>query len=206
MGFFTLWALFFVTSKSRSLLLLVIEGAIGSFFLCESKRGTMKQAPEHLVNLIEPIVEGLGYECVGIDYNPHPKNGLLRVYIDSEAGILVEDCTKVSHQISGVLDVEDPIPGNYQLEISSPGADRPFFKVSQFERYIGSTVLVNLFKPIAGRRKITGVIEKVEGEEVTLLEEGQIYLVPFTAMSKARLVPDYSFIQQNIEKGDRNGK
>jgi len=102
--------------------------------------------------------------------------------------------------------VEDPIPGNYQLEISSPGADRPFFKVSQFERYIGSTVLVNLFKPIAGRRKITGVIEKVEGEEVTLLEEGQIYLVPFTAMSKARLVPDYSFIQQNIEKGDRNGK
>ena len=69
----------------------------------------MKQAPEHLVNLIEPIVEGLGYECVGIEYNPHPKHGLLRIYIDSDNGILVEDCTKVSHQISGVMDVEDPI-------------------------------------------------------------------------------------------------
>ncbi len=62
----------------------------------------MKQAPEHLVNLIEPIVEGLGYECVGIEYNPHPRHGLLRIYIDSENGILVEDCSKVSHQISGV--------------------------------------------------------------------------------------------------------
>ena len=91
----------------------------------------MKQAPEHLVNLIEPIVEGLGYECVGIDYNPHPKHGLLRIYIDSENGILVEDCTKVSHQISGVLDVEDPIQGNYQLEVSSPGSDLSLIHISE---------------------------------------------------------------------------
>lgn len=161
----------------------------------------MKQAPEHLVNLIEPIVEGLGYECVGIEYNPHPKHGLLRIYIDSENGILVEDCSKVSHQISGVLDVEDPIQGNYQLEISSPGEDRPFFKVSQFERYIGSTVLVNLFKAIDGRRKITGVIEKVEDDIITLKEGEQVFEVPFVAMSKARLVPEYL-----IEKGGRSGK
>jgi len=166
----------------------------------------MKQAPEHLLNLIEPIVEGLGYECVGIDYNPHPKHGLLRIYIDSEQGILLDDCTKVSHQISGVLDVEDPIPGNYQLEISSPGEDRPFFKISQFERFIGSTVLVNLFKPIAGRKKITGVIEKVDGDDITLQEEGQVYQVPFDVMSKARLVPEHSLIKQSIEKGARNGK
>jgi len=161
----------------------------------------MKQAPEHLVNLIEPIVEGLGYECVGIDYNPHPKHGLLRIYIDSANGILLDDCTKVSHQISGVLDVEDPIPGNYQLEISSPGADRPFFKVSQFEQFIGSTVTVHLFKAIAGRRKITGVIEKVEADIITLSEAGQLFDIPFNAMSKARLVPEFL-----IEKGGRNGK
>ncbi|HEY8218718.1 MAG TPA: ribosome maturation factor RimP [Methylobacter sp.] len=161
----------------------------------------MKQAPEHLVNLIEPIVEGLGYECVGIEYNPHPKHGLLRIYIDSDNGILVEDCSKVSHQISGVLDVEDPIQGNYQLEISSPGEDRPFFKVSQFERYIGSTVLVNLFKAIDGRRKITGIIEKVEDDIITLKEGEQVFEVPFVAMSKARLVPEYL-----IEKGGRSGK
>jgi len=104
----------------------------------------MKQAPLHLVSLIEPIVEGLGYECVGIEYNPHPKHGLLRIFIDSPNGILVDDCSKVSHQISGVLDVEDPIQGYYQLEVSSPGTDRPFFRVQQFERFNGSTVMVSL--------------------------------------------------------------
>jgi ribosome maturation factor RimP len=176
------------------------------FFCAKRSEDKMKQAPEHLVNLIEPIVEGLGYECVGIDYNPHPKHGCLRIYIDSEKGILVDDCSKVSHQISGVLDVEDPIPGNYQLEISSPGAERPFFKISQFERFIGSKVLVNLFKAIDGRRKITGVIEKVDGDIVTLEEAGQIYEVPFSAMSKARLAPDLGLFNQSIEKGARSGK
>lgn len=166
----------------------------------------MKQAPEHLLNLIEPVVEGLGYECVGIDYNPHPKHGLLRIYIDSEQGILLEDCSKVSHQISGVLDVEDPIPGNYHLEISSPGEDRPFFKISQFQRFIGGTVQVQLFSPIQGRRKIKGVIEKVEGEDITLQEGGQLFVVPFSAMSKARLVPDYQLLNQSSEKGAGNGK
>ena len=151
----------------------------------------MKQAPEQLIALIEPVVEGLGYECVGIDYNPHPKHGLLRVYIDHENGILLDDCSKVSHHLSGVLDVEDPIQGNYQLEISSPGADRPFFKLSQFERFKGSKVSVHLFQSVAGRRKITGLIEEVEGEHVKLREGEQVFNIPFTAMSKARLVPEY---------------
>jgi len=154
-----------------------------------------------LVNLIEPIVEGLGYECVGIEYHRHPKHGLLRIYIDSDNGILVDDCSKVSHQVSGVLEVEDPIPGDYHLEVSSPGADRPFFKVSQFEHFIGSTVMVNLFNLINGRRKITGLIEKVDGDTITLREAGQIFEVPFNAMSKARLVPDYL-----LDKGGRSGK
>jgi len=161
----------------------------------------MKQAPGHLVELIEPIVEGLGYECVGIEYNPHPRNGLLRIYIDSPNGILVDDCSKVSHQLSGVLDVEDPIQGNYQLEVSSPGADRPFFYVHQFEKYIGSTVLVSLYQSIGGRKKLTGTIEKVSDTIITLRDAEQVFEVPFDAMSKARLVPDYS-----IKKGGRNGK
>ena len=114
----------------------------------------MKQAPDHLVDLIEPIVEGLGYECVGIEYNPHPQHGLLRIYIDSENGILVDDCSKVSHQVSGVLDVEDPIQGNYQLEVSSPGEDRPLFKLGQFQHFTGSTVTVNLFSAVEKRKKI----------------------------------------------------
>ncbi len=166
----------------------------------------MKQAPEYLLNLIEPIVEGLGYECVGIEYHPHPKHGLLRVYIDSAQGVLLDDCTKVSHQISGALDVEDPISGNYHLEISSPGDDRPFFKLSQFEQYMGGLVQVHLFSPIQGRRKIKGFIENVEGDEVTLREDGQLYKVPFKAMSKARLVPEYGAVKQNIETGAGNGE
>lgn len=161
----------------------------------------MKQAPEHLVDLIEPIVEGLGYECVGIEYNPHPTNGMLRIFIDGPNGILLDDCTKVSHQVSGVLDVEDPIQGNYQLEISSPGEDRPFFKLSQFERFIGSTVNVNLFQAIEKRRKITGKIVGIE-EETVLIQEGEhIFKVPFQSMSKARLIPEYL-----LNKGGRNGK
>ncbi len=161
----------------------------------------MKQAPEHLVNLIEPIVEGLGYECVGIEYNSHPRHGLLRIYIDTSEGVLLEDCTKVSHQISGMLDVEDPISDNYELEVSSPGADRPFFNLSQFEQFIGDTVTVNLFKPINKQRKITGSIESVEGDVILLLQADQFIEIPFQAMSKARLVPDYL-----IKKGGRNGK
>jgi ribosome maturation factor RimP len=161
----------------------------------------MKQAPVHLVNLIEPIVEGLGYECVGIDYHPHPKHGLLRIYIDSPNGILVDDCSKVSHQISGALDVEDPISDNYQLEVSSPGTERPFFHVHQFEQFIGSTVLVNVYQAIAGRKKITGVIEKVVDGIITLREAEQIFEVPFDAMSKVRLVPDYLH-----KKGGQHGK
>ena len=161
----------------------------------------MKRAPEHLLNLIEPIVTGLGYECVGIEYNPHPQHGLLRIYIDNENGILVDDCSKVSHQISGALDVEDPIQGDYHLEVSSPGADRPLFKLTQFEQFIGKAVTVNLFIAINKRRKITGLIQKVEAETVFLSEAEQVFEIPFAAISKARLVPDYL-----LEKGGRSGK
>jgi len=152
----------------------------------------MKQAPEHLLELIEPVVEGLGYECVGVEFNSHPKHGFLRIFIDAEQGVGMEDCTKVSHQVSGVLDVEDPISGEYNLEVSSPGMDRPIFKLKQFEQFVGHTVQVNLFKPVSGRRKITGLIEKVEGSDVYLQQDGQVHKVPFQAMSKARLEPDFS--------------
>lgn len=152
----------------------------------------MKQAPDHLLELIEPVVEGLGYECVGVEFSSHPKHGFLRIYIDAEQGVGMEDCAKVSHQVSGVLDVEDPISGEYNLEVSSPGMDRPLFKLKQFEQFIGHAVLVNLFKPVNGRRKISGLIEKVEGSDVFLQQDGQVYKVPFQAITKARLEPDYS--------------
>lgn len=161
----------------------------------------MKQAPSHLAGLIEPIVEGLGYECVGIEYNPHPKHGILRVYIDGENGIVLDDCSRVSHQLSGALDVEDPIPGKYQLEVSSPGADRPFFKIEQFERFLGHTITVTLFTPVNQRRKITGAIKGVDGDTIVLEDTDQTYAIPFQTMSKARLVPEFS-----LNQGVRSGK
>jgi ribosome maturation factor RimP len=161
----------------------------------------MKQAPDRLIELLEPVIEGLGYECVGIEFNPHLRHGLLRIYIDSPAGIVLDDCTKVSHQISGVLDVENPLPGDYRLEISSPGMDRPLFKPEQFQRFIGKTVKVQLYVPIDRRKRITGIIQGVERESVRLAEGEYSHLVPFTAISKARLVPEYL-----LEKGEHNGK
>jgi ribosome maturation factor RimP len=171
------------------------------FFWVKLGEALMKQAPEHLVNLIEPIVEGLGYECVGIEYNPHPLHGMLRIYIDCENGILLDDCSKVSHQVSGILDVEDPIQGNYHLEVSSPGEDRPIFKLSQFQRYIGDHATVHLYSSIQKRKKICGKIQAIEGDEILLEEGDQIFRIPFQAMSKARLTPEYL-----LNKGGRNGK
>lgn len=197
MGFFYLGS-FPILKKLNA----VFNGrALGSFFLCEIWRGTMKQAPEHLTELLEPIIEGLGYECVGIEYNPHPKHGLLRIYIDRPEGIILDDCTKVSHQISGVLDVEDPIPGEYQLEVSSPGADRPLFKISHFLQFIGETVKVQLYAPVQQRKKITGIIQEVDGDTIRLAEGDQVFAIPFQMISKARLVPEYF-----LEKGGHDGK
>ncbi|MGR8935104.1 MAG: ribosome maturation factor RimP [Gammaproteobacteria bacterium] len=161
----------------------------------------MKQAPEHLAELLEPVIEGMGYECVGIEYNPHPKHAVLRIYIDSPNGVLLDDCSKVSHQISGVLDVEDPIPGEYQLEISSPGADRPLFKIGHFQRFLGETVKVQLYAPVDKRKKITGMIQGVDGENIQLTADGQDFTIPFQMISKARLVPKYL-----LDKGGDDGK
>lgn len=151
----------------------------------------MKQAPIHLLNLIEPVVEGLGYECVGVEYNPHPQHGLLRIYIDRAEGITVDDCTQVSHQLSGVLDVEDPIQGNYQLEVSSPGSNRPLFTLKHFQQFIGHKVQVNLFRPVENRRKIIGEIIAVDDELVSVQDADKVYEIPFKAMSKAHLVAEY---------------
>ncbi|MDT8406535.1 MAG: ribosome maturation factor RimP [Methylococcales bacterium] len=152
----------------------------------------MKQAPEAILTLLEPVVKGLGYECVGIEFNPHPKHGLLRIFIDKPDGVLLEDCSLVSHHVSGVLDVEDPIPGEYRLEVSSPGDDRPLFKLEQFAQFIGRDVNVTLFAPIAGRRRWQGVIDAVVEDAVVLRTDAGAQHIPFRSMSKARLVPEYS--------------
>ena len=143
-------------------------------------------------SLVEPVIEGMGYEVVDIDYRPHPTDGLLRIYIDGPDGIVLEDCTAVSRQISGVLDVEDPIPGQFNLEISSPGMDRPLRKVADFERFAGSTVKIKLSVPtLEGQRNITGKLKGIENEEVILIMDGETHYLSLDTIDKARIVPQF---------------
>ncbi|MBP1151036.1 MULTISPECIES: ribosome maturation factor RimP [Methylocaldum] len=144
---------------------------------------------ERLAGLIEPVVSGLGYELIDIEFDAHRR--VLRVYIDSESGITLDDCTRVSYQLSGVLDVEDPIPGRYQLEISSPGLDRPLSKLEHFVRFKGSLARLQLARPIDGRRKFKAYLAGVEGDYVLIQEGGETLRIPFESIEKARLAPEF---------------
>ncbi|MDH4273987.1 MAG: ribosome maturation factor RimP [Gammaproteobacteria bacterium] len=144
--------------------------------------------------LIEPVVAGLGYELVGIEYLAQGRRSVLRIYIDSPNGISLEDCETVSHQVSGVLDVEDPIRGEYSLEVSSPGMDRPLFTVAHFQRFIGQMAQVRTKLPIDARRKFKGVIVAVAADEVTLNVEGKDYRLAMELIDKANLIPEFKAI------------
>lgn len=150
----------------------------------------MEQISETLTALVEPVVTAMGYELVGVEYHPGRRDGLLRIYIDTETGVTLNDCTRVSHQISGLLDVEDPIQGSYRLEISSPGLDRPIIKPADFDRFAGSEVRVKLNGLWEGRRKIRGTLKGLRDGHVLIEEDGVAYVVPLDRIDKSNLVPD----------------
>ncbi|ROO28338.1 ribosome maturation protein RimP [Salinisphaera orenii MK-B5] len=144
---------------------------------------------QRLQQLLEPVVNDLGYELWHLESTGAAKSGVLRLYIDSPAGIALEDCETVSHEVSAVLDVEDAGNSNYQLEVSSPGLDRPLANKAHFRRFIGERARVNMFAPVAGQRKFRGVILAVEGDTVDLGCDDQTYSLPIADMAKARLEP-----------------
>lgn len=137
--------------------------------------------------LIQPTVENLGYDLWGCEYLAQGKHSLLRIYIDKADGIGVEDCEKISRQVSAILDVEDPIPGNYSLEVSSPGIPRPLFRTSQYERYIGLDVQIKLFKPVDSKRKFVGTIVSVDENTLVLSIEHVQQDFLFSNIVKANL-------------------
>lgn len=141
--------------------------------------------------LIEPIVVGMDYELVGIEYLPQGKHSILRIYIDKPEGIDVDDCSDVSRQLSAMLDVEDPIKGEYNLEVSSPGLDRPLFTPAHFEQFLHAQVSVRLKMPIEGKRKFVAVIQAINGDAVDLVVDGKTLTVPFDIIDKANLVPEF---------------
>jgi len=152
----------------------------------------MNQAPSKILDMIEPAVTGLGYEFVGAEFTGQGRDSVLLVYIDSEKGILVGDCTKVSHQISGIMDVEDPISGQYRLEVSSPGMERPLFKLEHFERFKGSIVKLELRQAtLEGQKKFTGDILDVKDDTVHIHVDEEEIEIPFSLIKKAKLVAKF---------------
>jgi ribosome maturation factor RimP len=142
--------------------------------------------------LLEPAVNALGYELLGIEYMPQGRHSLLRMYIDAEDGIGLEDCERVSHQVSGILDVEDVVHGQYTLEVSSPGLDRPLFTQDHFRKYLGQTVKLRLSSPLDGRRKFSGVISAVEDDDaVVVTVDNETVTIPWNLIEKANLVPEW---------------
>ncbi len=163
----------------------------GAHFLLESARtGDRERVTEDEIRrLLEPAIELMGYELVDLDARIGGRKGLLRLYIDSADGVGLDDCEKVSHQVSGILDVEDPIPGEYVLEVSSPGLDRPLTRPEHFERYSGSEAKIVLRVPLDGRRRFRGWLEGVEDGVVKLRVDGELFRLRVADIETARLVP-----------------
>ncbi|MWV16479.1 ribosome maturation factor RimP [Pseudomonas sp. L-22-4S-12] len=151
----------------------------------------MSSKLEQLQALLAPVVESLGYECWGVEFLSQGRHSLLRVYIDQPDGVLVEDCEKVSRQISGVLDVEDPIASEYTLEVSSPGMDRPLFSLEQFAKHVGEQVKIKLRSPFDGRRNFQGLLRGVEEQDVVVLVDDHEYLLPIDLIDKANIIPRF---------------
>jgi len=159
----------------------------------------MASKQEILHNMIEPIVVSLGCELWGLEYLTQGRYTTLRIFIDGPQGVSLEDCEKVSRQVSSVMDVEDPIDGEYTLEVSSPGMDRPLYTPAHYARYVGETVNVRLRIARDGRRRFKGEIVKVDGGDVVITVEGKEILLPVDAIDKANIVPRYDEIISKID-------
>ena len=170
----------------------------------------MTDKATQLSALLAPTIASLGLELLGAEYLPAPGGAVLRLYIDvpqaeAEARhVTIEDCESASREVSAQLDVEDPISGNYTLEVSSPGIDRPLFTAAQFARFAGQQAKVGLKLPQDGRRRLQGAIAGVEGDEVTFDVDGQPFTVAIANIDKARLVPDWAAL--GLAPGKDKGK
>jgi ribosome maturation factor RimP len=143
---------------------------------------------EQLWKLLEPAVRGLGFELWGVEYQSGSTPVLLRLYIDHPDGITVDDCGAVSEQVGAVLDVEEPIRGDYTLEVSSPGIERPLFTEEQYRRYLDSDLKVRLSWPEHGRRNFRGRLVSVSEVGIEIEVDGVAYELPFGAIARARVL------------------
>ncbi len=139
-------------------------------------------------SLFEPVIDSMGYELVGVEFAGGEHNGVLRVYIDKPGGVTIDDCAQVSRQLSALLDVEDPIAHRYSLEVSSPGIDRPLFKLDDYRRFVGLRAKIKLAVPLLGRRNFTGQLRGVEGDRVLIEVDNELHELPWPDIARAHLV------------------
>lgn len=144
---------------------------------------------QDLTDLFEPVVESMGFELVGIEFHSSEHHGVLRIYIDQDSGITVDDCAKVSRQISAVIDVEDPIEMAFDLEVSSPGINRPLFKFNDFDKYKGLKAKIKLGVALNGRKNFSGVLQGVDTNQQVIIDvDNEIFELPYQDIAKANLV------------------
>ncbi len=144
---------------------------------------------QDLTELFEPVIQSMGYELVGIEFQGSTQHGTLRVYVDHEKGIGVDDCVAISHQISAILDVEEPIHQAYDLEVSSPGINRPLFKAQDYEQYSGHSANIKMAVPLNGRRNFKGVLQGViDSRSVQIMVDNEGYDLPISDIATANLV------------------
>ncbi len=149
----------------------------------------MASKEQKIAEMLQSTVQALGFELWGVEYLSQGRHSTLRVYIEAPQGITVEDCAAASEQVSGVLDVEDPISGEYTLEVSSPGVDRLLFRPEQYAGYIGEVIELRLRSAFDGRRKFKGMLKGVDGEDVVIQVDDHEYLLPHGTIEKARVHP-----------------
>lgn len=147
---------------------------------------------KNLQQLLEPVAQSMGFELWGIEYISQGKDSILRIYIDGEEGVSVDDCAILSHQASGILDVEETITGMYTLEVSSPGLDRILFKLEHYIAYVGHTVKVKLRLPFDGRRNFKGLLKGVEEDEIVIQVDNEEYVLPIDYIDKAQVEPQFT--------------
>ncbi|MGH8052707.1 MAG: ribosome maturation factor RimP [Stenotrophomonas sp.] len=160
----------------------------------------MSDKATEIANLLGPTVEALGLDLLGVEYLPAPGGATLRLYIDvplaeqPERMVNVDDCERVSREVSAQMDVEDPISGNYTLEVSSPGVDRPLFTLEHFEQHLGQSAKVALKLPQENRRRLQGEIAEVDLAKgtVTFVVDGKPFVASFDNIDKARIIPDWA--------------
>ena len=151
----------------------------------------MRRDQSHLWDLFEPVVNGMGFDLIEIEHFPNPKHGVLRLFIDREGGVTIDDCADVSRQISALIDVEDPIRGQFNLEVSSPGLDRPLRRLKDFQRFTGSLVKLKTVMPLEGQRNFKGRLLEANEEVLVIETDTEEISLPMNAIEKARIVPEF---------------